>query len=321
MATESSPSRGRPGRSPPTDAGRVAAARARLPAAVPILTREPTLSFERHDRDVTSMTYVYPVVSRRAGGVSVGVNLNPNRKCNWQCIYCQVPGLSKGLPPAVDLGQLREELRALLDDIVHGEFLARAVPPHARRLHDVALSGNGEPTLSPQFSEVVDLVGEVLSEFDLLGRVRVVLITNGSRVQSAQVRPALRRLSELGGEIWFKLDLATRDGIASVNRANVSAETHLARLRDAAGLCPTYVQTCMFRRRGEPPSDDELTAYLHALRTLHVDGSRLLGVLLYSLARPSQQPEATELAPVEPAWLERLATRIRSIGLDVRVSP
>ncbi len=61
------------------------------------------LSASDHDRDATGMQYVYAVVSRRAGGVSVGINLNPNNACNWACVYCQVPDRRVGtfLPVAV----------------------------------------------------------------------------------------------------------------------------------------------------------------------------------------------------------------------------
>jgi wyosine [tRNA(Phe)-imidazoG37] synthetase (radical SAM superfamily) len=139
-----------------------------------------SLTTRNHDRAAAGMTYVYPVVSRRAGGVSLGVNLNPNNACNWRCIYCQVPDLKRGGPPPIDLMQVEEELRRMLDAIVHGDFLASQVPEGARRLNDVALSGNGEPTSAPEFPAVVDLIGRVLADFGLLGGIKLVLISNGS---------------------------------------------------------------------------------------------------------------------------------------------
>ena len=83
---------------------------------------EKILNIRNHDRDVVGMTYVYPVISRRAGGVSVGVNLNPNNACNWHCAYCQVPGLTRGSAPVIDLKQLKEELSSMLEATVHGSF-------------------------------------------------------------------------------------------------------------------------------------------------------------------------------------------------------
>jgi wyosine [tRNA(Phe)-imidazoG37] synthetase (radical SAM superfamily) len=150
------------------------------------------LTTRNHDRDSAGMTYVYPVVSRRAGGVSVGINLNPNNACNWRCIYCQVPDLTRGGPPPMDLAQLEDELRRMLDDIVHGDFMLRSAP-EMRRLNDIALSGNGEPTSAPEFSNVVDLIGKVLADFDLIGKIKLVLITNGSLAHKPQVQPACAR--------------------------------------------------------------------------------------------------------------------------------
>jgi len=126
------------------------------------------------------MTYVYPVVSRRAGGVSVGINLNPNNACNWRCIYCQVPDLKRGGGPGHRFKQLEAELTALLNDIVHGDFMQTRVPEGARRLNDIALSGNGEPTSAKEFPDVIQLIGRVLKRFGLVGKVKLVLITNAA---------------------------------------------------------------------------------------------------------------------------------------------
>ena len=98
------------------------------------------LSVSDHSRDSVGLKYIYPVVSRRAGGVSIGINLNVNNACNWRCVYCQVPGLTRGGPPPVDLGLLESELRRLLSDIVLGDFLERNAPEEARRLVDLASS-------------------------------------------------------------------------------------------------------------------------------------------------------------------------------------
>lgn len=278
------------------------------------------LTVVNHDRDVAGMTYVYPVVSRRARGVSVGVNLNPNNACNWRCIYCQVPDLVRGRAPDVDLGQLRAELSAMLEQIVHGDFMTEQVPEEARRLNDVALSGNGEPTSSPRFEAVVELIGEVLAAYDLAGRIKVVLITNGSLVEQAPVQRGLERMAALNGEVWFKLDSATREGLSSVNSTPMDPARHLERLRTAAGLCPTYIQTCVFQVDGAPMSPTERAAYLDAVQALVEEGVPVKGVLLYNLARASHQPEAPRLTPVSAAWMEAFARDIERRGLSVQLS-
>jgi wyosine [tRNA(Phe)-imidazoG37] synthetase (radical SAM superfamily) len=274
-----------------------------------------------HDRDAAGMTYVYPVVSRRARGVSVGVNLNPNNACNWRCVYCQVPGLVRGVGPAIDLERLEGELDAMLGALVDGDYMERHVPEGSRRLNDVALSGNGEPTSSPDFDAALDVVGRVLARRGLAGALKVVLITNGSLVHAEKVQRGLAHLRELGGEVWYKLDRATDAGQAEVNDAHTGAARALANLRACADLCPTWIQTCVFARRGAPPADGELEAYLTALRDLRADPpAHLEGVLLYGLARPSHQPEAPELSPLPAGWLEAFAHRIEQTGWPARVS-
>ena len=278
------------------------------------------LSVVDHDRDAAGMRYVYPVVSRRAGGVSLGINLSPNNACNWRCVYCQVPGLTAGKGPPIELELLKSELGELLEDVVVGDFLLRSAPEGARRLNDIAFSGNGEPTSSPDLAGALDVVAEALGRHDLLGRTRVVLITNGSLVGKPAVLETLGRLAAIGGEVWFKLDSATCEGLRRVNGCTSSPEVHLARLRTAARACPTWIQTCWYSRRGELPSAEELAAHFDSIAELVRSGVPLEGVQLYTLARPSHQPEASELGPVSEEWLSERAQRISELGLRVNVS-
>ena len=287
----------------------------------PVIVARRRLTTLDHAPDIVGMTYVYPVVSRRAGGVSVGINLNPNNACNWRCAYCQVEGLVLGAGPEIDLAQLEAELRAMLHDVVHGDFLARSVPEGARALKDIAFAGNGEPTTSPDFGAAVDVVGRVLGDMGLLGQLPIVLITNGTQVKKAEVAAGLSRLAALGGEVWFKLDTATTEGMRRVNQAPGDPEAHVARLRAAAPLCPTWIQTCLVAWDGAPPSEAEQAAYLDVIRGLVRDRVPLRGVLLYSASRASMQPEGEHVGRLDAEWLGAFAARIEEIGLRVRVTP
>lgn len=277
----------------------------------------PELDTRDHSRDSAGLTYVYPVVSRRAGGVSVGVNLNPNNACNWRCIYCQVPNLIRGSAPEIDLYQLDSELRIFLRDCIEGDFLTRRVAPELRRLVDIAISGNGEPTSSHQFEEVVELIGTVLKDYALSLPARV--ITNGSLVGRACVKRGLARLGALGGEVWFKVDSGTASGIQRINGVVLAPATVANRLRSCAELCPTWVQSCWFALDGQGPHDAEIGAYLRLLKLAGTE--RLQGVLIYGLARPSHQPEAARLSNLDPDRLGELAEKVRALGLTVRVNP
>ncbi len=279
------------------------------------------LDTKHHDRDVAKLTYVYPVVSRRAKGVSIGVNLNPNNACNFRCVYCQVPDLQFGKAPEIDLAQLERELDGFLDWVVEGDFMESSVPEESRRLNDVAFSGNGEPTSAERFDEIVTLVGEVLERHALAGEIDVVLITNGSLVHQDTVQRGLARLKQLGGQVWFKLDSATETGQARINDYRGGLERVRENLRLAAGLCPTWLQTCAFEMDGAPPSEEEQAAYVDLLRWTRAEGIPLEGVLLYGIARKSYQPEAERLGRLPEAWLETYAERLRAEGVEVRVSP
>ena len=279
------------------------------------------LTTDKHDRDAAGMTYVYPVVSRRAGGVSIGVNLNPNNACNWHCAYCQVPGLHRGSSPDIDISLLNNELKSFLEEIKEGSFMQEHVPEECRRVCDVAISGNGEPTSSSQFDQVVQCIVERLREAGLLDAINIVLITNGSYVHRPAVQHGLDRMARHRGQVWFKLDAGTDQAIARINGVNLSAERQLQQLEAAASRCPTWIQTCLFAWDGEKPDETETAAYLDVLRKARSRGIRLEGVLLYGLARPSMQPEAAHLCKLPEAWMQAMAARIEAeAGLEVRLS-
>lgn len=276
------------------------------------------LNVSDHSRDSAGMTYVYPVVSRRAGGVSVGINLNVNNACNWACVYCQVPNLTRGGPPPIDLDLLESELTRFLRDATVGDFLAKNVPPDSRRLVDVAFSGNGEPTSAPEFAQAVERVAAVLRKFGLLPGLKIRLITNGSLLHRPLVQQGIARIGELGGEIWFKIDRATPAGIEAVNNVRLAPEKVRESLLVCAQLAPTWVQTCYFALDGEEASPAERSAYLELLESV---SDKIKGVHLYGLARPSLQPAASRLSNLSLENFQRFARSVSSIGIEVVAKP
>lgn len=274
-----------------------------------------------HSRDIAGLTYVYPVVSRRAGGVSIGINLNPNNACNWRCVYCQVPDLKRGSAPQLDLVTLEAELRTFLHEIVHGDFMQTHVIPEARRINDIALSGNGEPTSAREFAQVIELIGRVKADYNLPKNLKLVLITNGSLVNRPGVQAGVSAMAELNGEVWFKLDSVTREGRQRINNTRMSLMRMRENLRLATRLCPTWLQTCVFQINGMAPPVAESDAYLTFLESFLNEGEKLKGVLLYGLARPSMQPEAPRLTKVDQVWMETFSARIQALGVEVRLNP
>jgi wyosine [tRNA(Phe)-imidazoG37] synthetase (radical SAM superfamily) len=277
------------------------------------------LTTDDHRRDSAGLRYVYPVVSRRAGGVSIGINLNVNNACNWACLYCQVDNLVRGGPPPLDLDLLENELATFLADALHGDFMQRQVPESARRLMDVAFSGNGEPTSAPEFAAAVDRVGDVLDRFGLLGKLVLRLITNGSLMHRPEVVTGVRRIGELGGEVWFKLDRAEAAAIGEINGVPLTPEKVAGNLAHCAALAPTWVQTCWFALDGQAPDAAARAAYCDLLAPL---AGSLAGVHLYGLARPSRQPAAPRLARLPDEELAAFAEEIhKKTGIRVLISP
>ena len=277
------------------------------------------LSTDDHRRDSAGLLYVYPVVSRRAGGVSIGINLNPNNACNWACLYCQVDNLTRGGPPPIDLDRLEAELAGFLADALLGDFMQRQVPAEARRLVDVAFSGNGEPTSALEFAQAVARVGQVLERFNLRGRLLVRLITNGSLLHRPDVQAGIAHLAALGGEVWFKIDRALPAEIAEINGVPGWPDKVARNLETCAKLAKTWVQTCWFALDGQAPSAQSRQAYCDLLRPL---ADKLAGVHLYGLARPSLQPAAPRLRSLTALQLNEFAEQItKETGIRVMVSP
>lgn len=281
------------------------------------MTSAQILNVVDHNRIFHGFTYVYPVVSRRAGGVSVGINLNPNNACNWQCVYCQVPNLTRGMAPALKADLLEHELDSFLAEITQGDFMTTYVEPEARMLKDIAFSGNGEPTSSLQFDQALIIVEKLRSRYQLGSSVKTRLITNGSLMHRPTVLANIQHLSRLNGEVWFKLDAGTRNDIQRINHVHVNPQQHLKKLKACAALCPTFIQTCVFGWHTQLPDATFVQAYLDCVSQVR---DEIKGIYLYGVARPSYQPEAQFISRLPMDWLQTFADNIRSMGITVYLS-
>ena len=275
------------------------------------------LNIHDHSRELSGLKYIYSVISRRAGGLSIGVNLNVNNACNWQCIYCEIPNLTRGSPPPIELNLLEEELRFFLHEIIHGDYMEKNVSAEDRHLKDIAFSGNGEPTSAEEFPEVILIVKKILEEFNLLHKIKIRLITNGSLMHKTSVIKGVEMLKEMNGEVWFKVDSATEESIKTINQVNLKAHQILERLRNSINVCPTFIQTCIFTIYGKGPSEKDVDAYLQLVGEVKTD---IQGVHLYGLARPSLQPQAKSLGRISEEALEDIAKKLRNLNIATTVS-
>ena len=274
-----------------------------------------------HCRAWMAFDYAYPVISRRSRGVSLGVNLNPDKVCNFDCVYCEVDRRTPPRRRDVDLDQLEREMAALLDLTVSGELFQvppfDSARPEQRRLNDIAFSGDGEPTTERAFPEAVARLA-ALKAARGLASVKLVLITDATRLQAPEVVRGLERMMANQGEIWAKLDAGTEAYYREINRTKVAFSRILENLRATALRWPVTIQTLFLDWKGQGPSEGEVEAYLACIRGLRESGGMIQGIQLYTVARPTPEPEAR---PLPAAEMDRLAGRLKDglPGLPIEV--
>ena len=273
------------------------------------------LTITNHDRNIFQGKYIYPVVSRRAGGLSLGINLNTNNACNWQCIYCEVPNLVRGKPEPINLQELESELDYWLDQIINKSFLSQYTKSRTE-FKDIAFSGNGEPTASKQFKDVIGILIKKIKEYKLDKKIIIRLITNGSYMAKPVIEESLALISHFNREIWFKIDHMNKDDIQAVNQVNLSLATIKKNLEAALKNSPTVIQTCLFRLNDKLPSLESLDAYINFLKPYE---KKIKGIHLYSLARLSEQPSQKELTRLTKSELEVIASKIKLLNIPIQI--
>jgi wyosine [tRNA(Phe)-imidazoG37] synthetase (radical SAM superfamily) len=273
------------------------------------------LTITNHDRNIFQGKYIYPVVSRRAGGLSLGINLNTNNACNWQCIYCEVPNLVRGKPEPINLQELESELDYWLDQIINKSFLSQYTKSKTE-FKDIAFSGNGEPTASKQFKDVIGILIKKINEYKLDKKIIIRLITNGSYMANPVIQESLSLISNFNREIWFKIDGVKEYDIQTVNQVNLSLATIKKNLEAALNNGPTVIQTCFFKLNEKLPSLESLGAYINFLKLYE---NKVKGIHLYSLARLSEQPSQNKLTRLTKSELEVIASKIKVLNIPVHI--
>ncbi|WP_243331129.1 radical SAM protein [Mesoterricola sediminis] len=269
-----------------------------------------------HRRAWQDFDYCYPVISRRSKGVSLGVNLNPDKVCNFDCVYCEVDRTTPPRRKDVDLDQLAREMEVLLDLVQSGELFQvppfDSAAPHQRRLNDIAFSGDGEPTTLRAFPQAVARMAALRSRRGLRD-LKLVLITDASRLQAPEIQEGLEILMDNGGEVWAKLDAGTEAHYQAIDRSKVPFQRILDNLAETAARWPIVIQTLFLAWQGQGPSDAEVEAYIGRLQAIRARGT-LAGIQIYTVARPTPEPEARPLPATD---LDRLAARVKDALPDV----
>jgi wyosine [tRNA(Phe)-imidazoG37] synthetase (radical SAM superfamily) len=280
---------------------------------------EFTPLFTKHSRHWRENRYVYPVISRRSRGLSVGVNLNPDKVCNFDCIYCCVDRATMPGRVEVDMRQLQDELEHMLGLVRSGDIWTHVpldqTPAELRRLNDVAFSGDGEPTSFRGFEDVCRMSATALDRLGL--DAKLVVITNATLFHQPRVRSALSFLDTHRGELWAKLDAGTEDYYKLVERTSVPFQRVLDNLMEAGRTRPIVIQTLFMHVHDEPPGEAEIAAYIDRLRWLTAGGCQIKLVQLYTIARGTAE---SFVAPLSTPQMDGIGEQVRSAtGLSVDV--
>ncbi|MDE6543004.1 MAG: radical SAM protein [Muribaculaceae bacterium] len=243
-----------------------------------------------------------PIHSRRLG-VSLGINLSPDdgKICSFDCLYCEAgfnaqgPGTT-GFP---SMERLSHDLRVKLADMKR----------QGSKLDVITFSGNGEPTLHPQFPEAIDIVTALRDEF--YPDAKISVLTNSTRIDRPEVVDALRRADNA----ILKLDSALTPTMRLIDRPNspgFTSEGVIARLEDFGEKA--IIQTMLLRGEYDGQvidntTDEEVDALVQAVMRI-----KPREVMLYTIDRPT--PLAT-LSKVSPDDLERVARKLRDHGITV----
>lgn len=279
--------------------------------------KQKTLTIHDHRRELDQNRYVYAVLSRRSGGVSIGINLNPDKVCNFDCIYCQVDRTTPGQFRRVDLRILEQELRDVLARAKSGELFEhptfRGIAEPLRQVKDIAFSGDGEPTTYPRFKETIELAIRAKEEAGL-GRLKIVVITNATMFHRTKVKEALALLDRHNGEIWAKLDAGTEEYYHLVDVTTIPFRRVLDNILDAARCRPIVIQSLFMRVHGVGPDETEIDAFCDRLREIVDNGGKINLVQVYTVARPPAKPYVTPLSNDE---VNHIAEAVRRISLPV----
>jgi wyosine [tRNA(Phe)-imidazoG37] synthetase (radical SAM superfamily) len=270
-------------------------------------------------RDLLGNRFVYVVTSARARGLSIGLNMNPDKFCNFDCIYCEVNRHIAPVEHELDVCVMAAELEKTLLLIRSGSIRRvagfGALSSDLLRLRHVAFSGDGEPTLCPRFAQAVQAVVHVRAR-KLYPFFKMILITNGSCLESERVQEGLKYFIP-DDEIWIKLDAGTQDYMDRVNRSAVRLDKIMENACRVGRKHSIVIQSLFPMIAEQEPPEEEIDQYIHRLVELKNGGAVISQVQIYSATRPVAHSECGHI-PLQS--LARISRRIKTeTGLKTEV--
>ena len=270
-----------------------------------------------YPRDFLQNQFVYLVISPRAKGLSIGINMHPIVRCNFNCLYCEVERGQPARASLLDIERMGTELDQTLRMIDGGwlKHLPRYanLPADMLQVRHITLSGDGEPTLAEEFVEAVGAVAHIRAVNRFF---KIVLVTNSTALDTPQVSQGLRFFTR-EDEVWAKLDGGTDAYIRKVNGSTTPLEKILSNILLIARKRPVVIQSLFPAINGEAPPDSEIEEYSQRLKELKDQGAEISQVQIYSATRPMAQGACSHL-PLKT--LSRIAQTVRKVsGLRAEV--
>ena len=268
----------------------------------------------------------------------MGINLNPDKGCNFDCIYCQVDRTPEGMlhvqkvHQKVDPDRVISELSHLIDLVENNQFFS--IPPFdqtpiaQRRLTDISFSGDGEPTMVPEFPEVLEKVLEFFKNRS--HEVTIQIITNGTGLFKASTRKKVLDLfaqkttpesDRIPWSIWFKIDAADARAFAFLDRSGLSFPSYWKHLEETLQEVPVTIQTMVMDyispTENFQPEGDWSNHMKEAMEKLLAGGAKISRWDLYSVARMPPSPEVRPVSSERLVALERFFRQTISVPIQI----
>lgn len=269
-----------------------------------------SLSVDSHSRLSEYSRLVYPVVSRRAKGLSLGINLNLDKRCSYNCVYCQVDRSITNPTLDVSLDQIDKELTEWFEEIKtnNGSY-------EGYSLRDISIAGDGEPTHVGVLHDVISLIIRKKKQYGFT-EAKIVLLTNGSNIRRKDLMGLWEDYFNNQGDIWFKLDFWDEESFRRINRTSVKYEMIIKNLLWISQQYPIIIQSCFFRWRDEQFTEDKYNGYIRLVQTLLKEKAKIKLIQAYTLARSP----AEDVFPWDNQTMDRVKeSLVKAINIPVEV--
>ncbi|NQU66017.1 MAG: hypothetical protein HQ517_17300 [SAR324 cluster bacterium] len=269
-----------------------------------------SLSYSKHSRLSQYQRLVYPVVSRRSGGLSLGINLNPDKKCSFNCVYCQVDREKKISGLKVGVEQIVIELNYWLGVIEQNEGSYKGYP-----IKDISIAGDGEPTTVRILPRLLSELIKVKNDFRL-NDCKIILFTNASKLNRADLQPVLDQFFSSRGEIWCKFDFWDKESFKEINRSRVTVEKIIDNIKMVGQRYPLTLQSCFFSWKDEVYCDQKYQGYVELVQQMLEDGVKIRLIQAYTLARRPSDSRAVAWSDAEMNLLTRFLSRFIAVPIE-----